>query len=272
MFSIGEFSKVTGLSIKALRLYHEEGILVPRQVNPGTNYRYYDYGNLERARAIALLRQMMFGVDDVKRILEHSQDDADTISYLATHRTRIENRIREMNVISSSLSKLIEDEELARQILSCSPYKIDEKTLPSLQIAAIRTKGAYGDSAKAFATLGKSVGRFICGKAMNLLHDSEYKEQDADFEICFPVKKMPATNGINCRQLEGGKAVTLIHRGPYSTLGRSYAKAFSHIHDKGYEPISPTREIYVKGPGMIFKGKPARYLTDIQILIRPIET
>jgi len=43
MFSIGEFSRITGLSIKALRLYHEKGILVPGRVDDATGYRYYNH-------------------------------------------------------------------------------------------------------------------------------------------------------------------------------------------------------------------------------------
>jgi DNA-binding transcriptional MerR regulator len=268
MFSIGEFSKITGLSIKALRLYHEQGILVPSAINQDSNYRYYDQVNVERARGIALLRQLMFSLDDIKEILKQSEDDADIISFLATNRTRIEEKIRDMKNVSDSLSRLIEDEERARRLLSKSPYKVEEKILPPIQIAGIRIKGSYNDSGKAFATLGKSLGAYICGKATNLFYDSEYREQDAEFESCFPVRAVRSAEGINCRKLEGGKAVVLIHRGPYTTLGRSYARVFSHIRDRGYESLSPSREVYVKGPGIIFKGNPHWYLTEIQLLVR----
>jgi DNA-binding transcriptional MerR regulator len=267
MYSIGEFSKITGLSIKALRIYHEHGILVPRQVNSENNYRWYDQANVERARAIALLRQMMISIDDIGEILKGTQDDGDAISFLTIHRAQIESKIREMTHVRDSLSRLIQDEEKARQLLSSNSYKIVEKAIPQIQIAGIRIKGVYSDSEKAFAKLGKSLGRLICGKAMNLFYDSEYKEEDADFESSYPVSKTVTGTDVNCRKLAGGHAVTLIHRGPYSTLGRSYARVFSHVRDKGYEPISPSREIYVKGPGMLFRGNPGRYLTEIQILV-----
>ena len=39
---IGEFSKLSGLTVKTLRFYHEEGLLVPAFVDPDTGYRYYD--------------------------------------------------------------------------------------------------------------------------------------------------------------------------------------------------------------------------------------
>ena len=66
----------------------------------------------------------------------------------------------------------------------------------------------------------------------------------------------------------GGRCVTLLHKGPYDELGRSYAKIMTFIKDKGYEIVMPTREVYVKGPGMIFKGNPKNYLTEIQILVK----
>jgi hypothetical protein len=33
-------------------------------------------------------------------------------------------------------------------------------------------------------------------------------------------------------------------------LGRSYAKLLEYIKQKGYEVVMPTREVYVKGPGI----------------------
>jgi hypothetical protein len=42
MFSIGQFSRITGLTIKTIRLYHERGILSPGKVDPATGYRYFD--------------------------------------------------------------------------------------------------------------------------------------------------------------------------------------------------------------------------------------
>lgn len=68
-------------------------------------------------------------------------------------------------------------------------------------------------------------------------------------------------------ELPGGKAVSLIHKGPYETISRSYEKVMAYIKEKGYTPKLPIREIYLKGPGMIFKGNPQNYLTEIQFLI-----
>ncbi len=72
--------------------------------------------------------------------------------------------------------------------------------------------------------------------------------------------------GIEVRDLPGGHCVALVHKGPYDEMGRSYAKVFDYIKEHGHQVEMPTREVYLKGPGMIFKGNPKRYLTEIQVL------
>ena len=57
LLSIGELAARSGLSPKALRLYDESGLLVPRRVDPSTGYRSYGTDQVGRARLIAALRQ-----------------------------------------------------------------------------------------------------------------------------------------------------------------------------------------------------------------------
>ena len=51
-------------------------------------------------------------------------------------------------------------------------------------------------------------------------------------------------------------------------LGRSYSKILEHVEKAGIEVLLPTREVYLKGPGMIFRGNSRKYLTEIQMLIK----
>lgn len=150
--------------------------------------------------------------------------------------------------------------------------EVEEKTLEPLLLAGVRMKGKYSDCGKGFALLGRKLGRYLSGKPFCLYYDGEYREADADFEACFPVR--PGANdaeGISIRELPGGPCVALTHQGPYEELGRSYEKIFSYIQARGYKALLPSREVYLKGPGMIFKGNPKKYLTEIQIPIeRPL--
>ena len=106
---------------------------------------------------------------------------------------------------------------------------VQEKTVPPTLIAGVRMKGHYADCGKGFAKIGRSLGRFIAGPAFLLHYDTEYKEDDADFEACMPIR--PTTkqvDGVSVRQLPGVRCVCLIHKGPYDQLGPSYAKALKY--------------------------------------------
>ena len=149
-----------------------------------------------------------------------------------------------------------------------SSFEVEEKPLEAIKIAGVRMKGKYSDCGKGFGRIGKSFGRYICGKPLCLYYDNEYRPDDADFEACMPVKGGKEVEGISIRQLPAGRCVSLLHKGPYDDLGRSYAKILEYVKTKGYEVVMPTREVYLKGPGMIFKGNPKKYLTEIQFLIK----
>ena len=145
--------------------------------------------------------------------------------------------------------------------------QIEEKTVEPMLIAGVRVRGKYSDCGNGFAQIGRRFGRKICGACFLLHYDSEYRENDADFEACMPIRDGVSRDGIDVRELPGGRCVSLVHQGPYTEMGRSYAKIFKYVHEKHYAPAVPTREIYLKGPGMIFKGNPKKYLTEIQVLI-----
>jgi DNA-binding transcriptional MerR regulator len=65
-----EFAAVTGLSVKALRLYDERGLLVPARVDRATGYRRYAEDQIATAGRIALLRRAGIGLADIARFLD----------------------------------------------------------------------------------------------------------------------------------------------------------------------------------------------------------
>jgi DNA-binding transcriptional MerR regulator/effector-binding domain-containing protein len=264
-YSIGEFSTVTGLSVKTLRFYHEKGILIPSSVDEATGYRFYDASKIEKARVIMRLRAMEFPIEDIAAVLGECSDEAGILNYLERQRNVLQQRIQGDRDIVRSLNEIIAKEKAAQQLLEGGSFAVEEKTLEPMLVAGVRMKGKYSDCGRGFAQLGKLIGRHICGKALGLYYDGEYREDDANFEPCFPIRKEVAADGISVRTLPGGRFLTLIHRGPYDQLGRSYAKILKQVGERKLNITLPSREVYVKGPGMIFKGNPKNYLTEIQL-------
>ena len=70
LLSIGEFSKMTYLSVKALRHYHDVGLLEPALIDPATGYRRYSSDQVTTAQAIRRFRDLDMPIDDVRRVLE----------------------------------------------------------------------------------------------------------------------------------------------------------------------------------------------------------
>lgn len=264
-YSIGEFSQITGLSVKTLRFYHEKGILVPSSVDESSGYRIYGAAKIEKARVIMQLRQMEFSLEDIAAVLGQCNDESDILNYLERQKQLLQQRISEDRDIVRSLSEIIAKEKTAKKVVEDGGFAVQEKTIEPMLIAGIRMNGKYDESSAGFARLGKAVGRHIAGAAMCLYYDGEYREEGADFEPCFPVRKRIEAEGISMRELPGVRCLTLVHRGPYEQLGHSYAKILGELHDPQVKIALPTREAYLKGPGMIFKGNPKNYLTEIQL-------
>jgi DNA-binding transcriptional MerR regulator len=266
-YTIGEFSKVSGLSVKALRFYHEKGILIPTHVDETSGYRLYDESKIDRGRVIMHLREMEFSIEDITEIFRECDDEADVLEYLDRQKKMLQERIGRDREVVRSLKQIVEREKLARVLLKRSRFSIEEKTFPQMLVAGIRMKGKYCDCGTGFSRLGKAVGRYIRGKCLCLYYDGEYREEDAEFEPCFPVRKAVQVDGVSVHELPASRCVTLLHKGRYDTLGRSYARVLRYVSDKRLTISLPTREVYVKGPGMIFRGNPNNYLTEIQLPI-----
>ena len=263
MLSIGEFSRVTRLTIKALRLYHEKGLLVPDLVGESSSYRYYGPRAAERARVLVRLKDMGFSLEEIKSILDEVRDDREIIARVEAKLAEVERDIERHRAMKDHLEIFLES---ARGVGAPAGSAIAFETLPDRLICGRRVKGRYADAGPQFGALFKVCGRRAQGPPFSLYYDGEYKDEDADIEFAIEVRERVEAEGYSCRTLPGGKAVVLIHRGPYETLGRSYQKLYEFCRDRALAPGLPVREEYLKGPGMVFPGNPRGFVTKLAIL------
>ncbi|EDY84338.1 Bacterial transcription activator, effector binding domain protein [Verrucomicrobiia bacterium DG1235] len=265
-YSIGEFSQIARVSVKALRLYHEKGILIPDFVDPDSGYRYYGESQTSEARVIASLKEMEFSLSEIKEVLERCDEDEDLVDLLKAKKRVMEKRVAGFQRSIADIELIVKGSSPALDGMGSSE-EVEEKELPSMLVAGYRMCGRYSDVGKGFKVLGRKAGRHLKGKSMCLYYDGEYREDDANFEPCFEVKREVEDEDLQCRELSGGTALTLLHKGPYERLSESYAKLFAAVKRGGCRVLCPSREVYHKGPGMILKGNPKRYLTEVQFLI-----
>jgi DNA-binding transcriptional MerR regulator/effector-binding domain-containing protein len=264
VFTIGEFSRITGLTVKTLRFYHEEGLLVPTSIDDQTGYRYYDASLVELARTIAFLKSLDFSLAEIKALLK--DDGGDLTAALERQRRVIDERIRRLKKARQSLDQFLNDQREGKRLMTHPEFQCEEKNVPAMKIAAVRMNAPYKDCGQGFSKIGKAFWNQIAGPALLLIYDMDYQEI-ANYETCMPIKSGQSRDGIEVRELPAGRCVALLHKGPYEQLSRSYEKALAYAKQKGYELTVPCREVYLKGPGMIFKGNQKNYLTEIQLMI-----
>ena len=104
--TIGAFSRLTHLSIKTLRYYHEVGLLEPAVVDPDSGYRYYRPGQANSAQLVRRFRDLGLPVADVKAVLAASDLTArDAI--LAGHLDRMREQLRQTEAAVDSLHRML---------------------------------------------------------------------------------------------------------------------------------------------------------------------
>lgn len=264
---IGRFSKMTRLSVKALRHYDELGLLVPAVVDPSSGYRYYTYGQANRAEAIRVLRSLEMPLEDVREALAADGPQV-AAKVLDRHRARLEAQLGRHERMLVFLGKLIEREE------GVMPYEVQVKEVPAQQVAVVRRHASMTtigqDIASGFAAIGEATGRAgvpLAGPPFLTMFEVIDEESEGDIEIAFPVDAPFGGAGeVLGREDPAMTVASTVHRGAYDEIGPAYSTLAGWIQEHGHEIVGPPREIYLTDPGET--PDPADYVTEIQFPIR----
>lgn len=128
LMHIGMFSRASLLSVKALRTYHESGMLVPVDIDGTTGYRRYHHSQLADAGVIRRLRELDVGLRDIAKILD-ARNPMVTRDVLAAHEKRKRIELEQTIRMVEQLSAGVEMPALH------SPIHVrDVETLPILAI------------------------------------------------------------------------------------------------------------------------------------------
>jgi DNA-binding transcriptional MerR regulator len=109
LISIGQLSRASGLTIKALRYYDRVGLLEPALIDKATSFRYYQADQVAVASAVRRLRGVDVPLDDIRRYLEAEDRDEALKEILVSHRTRLESRAARLAGDLHELSHILND-------------------------------------------------------------------------------------------------------------------------------------------------------------------
>ena len=264
MYQIGEFSKITKLTVKALRYYDEEKLLQP--TSRGENdYRLYNDSDFERARQIIFLKSLEFSITEIKDVLNNCQNEEDLQYYLQEKKILILQKMKEQKALVKKIDLYFSPNNT--QEVRKMNYKMEVKEVEALNVVSVRYKGSYSDVGEHIGKLYKAAKSQVAGDVFNCYYDGEYKEV-ADIELCLPVKGTVTGKDVTVKKLPKIKALCTVHIGDYSSLNLAYKALMDYAAKEGLVCTLPSREIYRKGPGMVLKGNPDKYETEIMIPIQ----
>lgn len=270
MFRIGEFSKMSKTTVKALRYYDEAGLLRLAVTDPFTGYRFYTTKQLLQLHGIQSFRQAGLSIGEIRRI----QAGEDPGPILEGRRGEVLAQIAEGTEQLSRLEFMLQGKE-EEEFMN---YVAVVKELPACIVYSKRMTVPCYDS---YFELIPAIGRAVMERYPELkcavpeycfitYLDGEYKERDIHVEFCEAVDGMrPDFEDIVFKKMEPAAALSVMHKGPYDGLGRAYAFAFEWIEKNGYAVAGPPRESYIDG--IWNKEAPGDWLTELQVPVRKAE-
>src|SRR5512133_887685 len=183
MIRIGDFSKLSRVSVKTLRFYDEMGLLKPIEVDRFTGYRYYDFHQLPRLYRILALKDLGFSLEEIGHLLEGELSTEQMRGMLTLRQSEIRQRGEEEAARLERVDiwlKQIEQEN------SMSRYDVVIKKVEPLKVASVRgVVPQPSDQHSLWRPLGEYLAqRHVrpAGPCFSLYHDQEYRERDWDIE------------------------------------------------------------------------------------------
>ena len=252
MLKIGEFSKLSRVSVRMLRHYDEVGLLAPSEVDPMTGYRYYSERQLITAGRIAALRALGFGLSETRELLRLYDDRAALDARLAAQRTRLEalaaGTAQKLRLLDTALARLRKEETPMK-------YDVTIKTLPERQVASVRQilpgYDREGDLWHLFARETASL-RIQDGDpplCVSIFHDGEFKESDVDVEIQKTVKgTYPDTAHVKFKTVPPVTVASATFQGGYHLIGEVNQAVAAWAEANGYAFEGPFFNIYHVSP------------------------
>lgn len=263
LYAIGEVSRVTGLSVKALRLYQEKGLLSPSRVDPSSGYRYYTERDIAQAHTVRALRDLQLSLEEIRGVLV----DLDQGTSLAEQLTRVRARLAAEAASAQravvALDTLLRHQAQAEAWLR-APSPLVERWLPQMHVAMHRARGRYSDAAVIFPRLLAACGPQVAGAPFCLYHEAEYREEDADISWCVPLAPGARPEGVHVEELPEVQAATLVHTGPPDSVGPSWARLFAHLHARERTPALPLRETFLRA-GASDAAPASSWLTELAL-------
>ncbi|MER5938589.1 MerR family transcriptional regulator [Streptomyces sp. NPDC001928] len=258
LLTIGAFAARARLSAKALRLYDRLGLLAPAHVDEISGYRYYRAEQIERARTVALLRQLDMPLARIAEVVE-APDGASAAGRLDAYWADVEARVAGQRTLAEYLRGRLS----GRNSEMYEKFVVETVDVPE-QVLITETRHVLAGELPAW--IGASLGRLeegarecggITAAPFVVYHSDVSMESDGPAESCVPVADEAAARAWvekQGRRWETKVRVEAAHKLAYTRITKAQVAhpqilaAFEAVEQwipqQGLWLAGPCREVY----------------------------
>jgi len=272
VFKIGDFSRLSLVSVKALHYYDELGLLKPARFDEFTSYRYYAASQLTRLNRILAMKDMGLSLEQITLLMDKEPTPDQIRGMLRLKQVEFRQQLIEGQTRLARIEAWLQTFE---QEVTMPAYEVVLKKVAPLQVAQVRGIAPTMDQ------LGPTLDRLFdqvmghisqqgatyAGPGITLYYDTEYCERDISVGACMSYEgSLNDSEQVKVSELPAVETMaSAIHHGSFSTMNQAYNAILKWIEANGYHISGPTRELnleYERG------GDQSKFVTEIQF---PVE-
>lgn len=246
LLKIRQFARLAQVSVRTVRFYDQRGLLPAAWVDPWNGYRYYTLEQLDRLRAILMLKRFGCSLDEIATLLHAATTPSQRLTALLRKRSVVQQALaeqqRHLAELDAHIHHLTEEHPMPEP-------SVVIKTIAALHVATIET------------SIGLDEPLEMLTPALRRLPQSElpclavWADQDRDIGethmrvlLAAPVSSATVLSPVaQLHDLPGvSLAACTLHRGAARSLGQSYARLHHWCADQGYRVTGPSRTVFLR--------------------------
>jgi DNA-binding transcriptional MerR regulator len=252
MIKIGDFARLSQVSVVTLRYYDEMDLLKPVRVDTFTGYRFYSSDQLPRLNRILALKDLGFSLEQIKLMLVDGLTSEQLRGMLTMQRKEVEKRL------ADEQERLRRIEARLRQIEledTMPKYDVIVKNTPAMLVASRRVMIPTNDQVpqvlgpaymEVYDYVHKQGARDI-GPCFALWHSPSDVYENEDAEAVVPIDRpLKGTDRVQVYELPSTQVAAVVHHGEFEDFTQGHAALLEWIDANGYRIAGPYREIYIR--------------------------
>jgi DNA-binding transcriptional MerR regulator/effector-binding domain-containing protein len=239
---IGDFSKMTHLSVKTLRHYHEVGVLEPARIDISSGYRFYDPSQVPTAQVIRRFRDLGMPLDDVRAMLAAPSVDVRN-KVITQHLERMELQLQQTQEAVGSLRTLLEHPSAG--------LPVEYRSVPRTRALGITERVDWSDAFEwglgAFAEIyGLLAGAPPSGPPGALWSGEFFQEESGDVVAFVPVARElePGPRAV-MMDIPAAELAVAVHEGRLADMDQTYGALGTYVAEREVGTSGPIREYYL---------------------------